>query len=246
MLLIFSALINVIDITNLSATGFDYFMHFGSTSGNSVTIFPARLGIKQGSSASNFHLGIMNTSGGTYTENMTDLPYGTTCLVVVKFDIAANTASLWINPTTLGGADPAGATVNATSATTVTAIASVCIRNGYAAAPVAGGSPNAEIDEIRVGTTFASVTPMSTGINEVSNINKLSVFPVPATSTITISANEPVNQIQIFDLQGRIVKEMNNINTNETQMDVNSLTNGVYNVVATSKNGNVFNSKLIK
>jgi hypothetical protein len=246
----YSALVKVLDTTNLSSTGFDYFMCLGNATGNSVTGLGGRLGITSVNTDANFRFGICNTSTGTptYTDCGQDLTFGTTYLVVVKYDKSTvpTTASLWVNPTTLGGAEPAGSVSNNSGTASFATFASICIRNGYAGTPVFGGTPNAEIDEIRVGATFASVTPMSTGINEVSNINKLSVFPIPATSTITVSANVPMNQIQIFDLQGRIVKEMNNINANETQMDVNSLTNGVYNVVATSKNGNVFNSKLIK
>lgn len=241
----FSALINVIDATNLSATGFDYFMHFGSTSGNSVTIFPARLGIKQGSSASNFHLGIMNTSGGTYTENTTDLTFGSTYLVVVKFDITSNTASLWINPATLGGAEPAGAITNATSATTVTAIASICIRNGYSSTNL-GGTPNAEIDEIRVGTTFASVTPLSTGINEVSDINVMNVYPNPATNIITIAAKEAISNVSIYDFQGRLVQQYDFNNSTEVKLNVTELSNGIYSIVANSAKGNSFSTKLVK
>lgn len=246
----YSALVNVIDATNLSSTGWDYFMSFGASGGNaSISGLGGRLGVKSFNAGANYRLGICNTSTGTptYTDCGVDLAFGTTYLVVVKYDKSASptAAALWVNPTTLGGTEPAGSVTNNSGTGTFATFASICIRNGYVTAN-AGGTPNAHIDEIRVGETFASVTPMSTGINEVSNINKLSVFPIPATSTITISANELMSQIQIFDLQGRMVKEMNNINTNETQMDVNSLTNGVYNVVATSNNGNVFNSKLIK
>ena len=61
-------------------------------------------------------------------------------------------ASLWVNPGSLGGSEPGGAITNSGSATQPPAFASICLRNSAV-------TPKAEIDEIRVGTSWADVTP---------------------------------------------------------------------------------------
>ena len=98
----YSTLINVIDNTQLSPTTPSYFMGLGTTAGASVTGLGARLGIISTNSAANYRLSVQNTSGGTptFTENAVDLTFGTTYLVVVKYDTAASptAVTLWVNP----------------------------------------------------------------------------------------------------------------------------------------------------
>jgi hypothetical protein len=151
-----SALVNVIDNSQISASTPDYFMCIGATSGTAVTILGARLGIKSVNTALNYRLSICNTSGtGTsYTEFPQDLNFGTTYLIVIKYDRLSSptVATLWINPATLGGSEPTGSISNSSSASTFSAFASMCLRN-------TATTPKAEIDEIRVGETYASVTP---------------------------------------------------------------------------------------
>ena len=247
----YSALINVIDSTDLSIIGYDYFLGLGSTAGNTgVTVYGGRLGIKAvNANKANFRLGILNTSptASVYTDCGIDLNYGTTYLVVVKYDKSAapTTSSMWINPTTLGGAEPTGAVTNNAGANTFPTFGSVFIRNGYSST-VVGGTPNADIDEIRVGDTFASVTPATTGINETLNENNVSIYPNPATNFVTISAKEAISHVSVYDFQGRIVQEYDFNNTTEIKLNVSELSNGIYSIVANSVKGNSFSTKLIK
>jgi hypothetical protein len=155
----YSALINVIDNTQLLAT-YDYFMSLGQTSGSAVTVLAGRLGIKAvTASTTEYQLGILNQSGGTpvYVDWTTTMSFGTTYLVVIKVDASTSpvTAQLWVNPATLGGSEPLGSVSNNSGTNLITEFKSVCIRNG-------SGTPKANIDEIRVGTTFADVTPLGT------------------------------------------------------------------------------------
>ncbi len=186
----FSALINIVDVTQLSAAG-DYFMHFGATSGITNTSFGGRLGAKSVNSGSNFRFIIQNTSTGTltFTEFATDMVFGTTYLVVVKYDKSASptVASLWVNPVNLGGTEPAGSVQNNSGTATFAAFGSICLRN-------TANTPKADIDEIRVGTTWASVTPLnaSTPIISVPSPTSLSGFlttsGTPSTAqTFTVS-----------------------------------------------------------
>lgn len=154
----FSILLSVVDNTQLGTSG-DYFMSFGATSGTAVTSLGARLGIKSANAGANYRLAIQNISGGTptYTDFATDLVFGTTYLVVVKYDRSASptVASLWVNPSSLGGSEPGGQVTNNSGTGTFAAFASICLRNS-------SGTPKAHIDEIRTGTAWADVTPGGT------------------------------------------------------------------------------------
>lgn len=154
----FSFLLKVNDATQLGASHVDagYFIHFGNTAGSSNTVLFGRVSIR--TAGGNYRLGIQNTSGtgANYTDVPVDMNYGSTNLVVVKYDFngASNdVVTIWVNPTALGGVEPAGGISNSSSTSTTPAtFASIGIRNSSA-------TPNADIDEIRVGTTFAMVTP---------------------------------------------------------------------------------------
>jgi hypothetical protein len=155
----YSAFIKVIDNTQLSSTTTDYFISLGATAGGtSIASLGARLGIKSVNTGANYRLLIQNTTGGTptYTEFAQDLNFGTTYLVVLKYDRLANptVASLWVNPSELGGTEPAGSVSNSSGTSTFTAFASICLRNS-------SNTPKVEIDEIRVGVSYADVTPMA-------------------------------------------------------------------------------------
>lgn len=155
----FSFLLNVSNTTGLTTTG-AYFIGFGGTAGASVSIYFPRLFIKSGTAANTFQLGVLNTSGGAgavATYITTDLNVGTTYFVVAKASAPAAagviTASLWLNPIP-GAAEPAAGAVNSggTSSWPTNGIQSVYLRQ-------AAGTGNYEIDEIRAGETWASVTP---------------------------------------------------------------------------------------
>ena len=155
----FSFLLNVTNTTGLTAGG-AYFIGFGGTAGANVTVYFPRLFIKLGATPNTFQLGILNTSGGAgavATYLPTEYTPGTTMLVVAKASAPAVagviTASLWVNPVP-GAAEPAAGVTNAggTSPWPANGIQSVYLRQ-------AAGTGNYEIDEIRAGETWASVTP---------------------------------------------------------------------------------------
>jgi PKD repeat protein len=158
--LYFSVLLNLVDNSGITTTG-DYFMHFGTTAGTTVTIFGARLGAKSVNSGANYRFMIENTSGGTptFTEFPQDLNFGTTYLVVCKYDKSSSptVANLWVNPASLGGTEPSGSVTNNSGTGTFNIFASVCLRNNAT-------TPKVEIDEIRVGPTWADVTPLGVQI----------------------------------------------------------------------------------
>jgi len=84
------------------------------------------------------------------------LSEGQTALVVVGLDLVANTADLYINPPSLGGAEPATPDAQLNFGTLADG-ATFGVRSlaWYAGRDAGMG----DLDEMRVGTTFASVTP---------------------------------------------------------------------------------------
>ena len=157
----YSFLLKVVDATQLATSfgtgGNGYFMHFSTTNGASASNFTGKVHIRSSNAAANFRLGVSET-GNTPVEVTGDLVFGTTYLVVVKYvynNTAGNDlATMWVNPSSVGVSEPAGGVTGPGSANVSSynsANMGICIRN-------ASATPKAEIDEIRVGTTWAQVT----------------------------------------------------------------------------------------
>ncbi len=196
----FSFLLNVTNTTGLTAGG-AYFIGFGGTAGANVTVYFPRLFIKLGATPNTFQLGILNTSGGVgavATYLPTEYTPGTTIFVVAKASAPAVagviTASLWVNPVP-GAAEPAAGVINAggTSPWPANGIQSVYLRQ-------AAGTGNYEIDEIRAGETWASVTPGSAASCVTYNT-------ITATACNTYSLNN-----QTYTTSGTYVQTLANAN----------------------------------
>lgn len=159
-----SFLMKVTNTTGLIAGG-DYFTGFGQAANATLTVFGARTYIKPGATAGTFLLGIQNTTGGAAaaTYGTTEYLVGTTLLVVIKFNRTASptVAQLFVNPVP-GGSEPAATVSNSSGTGTFTALASIFLRQG-------SGTGNIQIDEIRAGSTWVSVTPAGCGtVNNIS------------------------------------------------------------------------------
>lgn len=155
----FSFLLKVSDSIGLStnANG-DYFIGFGSTSGASITNLAARTFVKK-ASGNKFQLGILNTTGGTVAPTFGNSLYeiGTTVFVVVKLDntVSPIASSIYVNPLP-GALQPAALVTNNQGTSSLSNFASVYIRQ---AGTAASGTGNLQIDELRIGATWADVTP---------------------------------------------------------------------------------------
>lgn len=236
----YSTLINVIDNTQLSSTTPSYFMGLGTTAGANVTGLGARLGIVSSNSGANYRLSVQNTSGGTptFTENAVDLTFGTTYLVVVKYDTAASptVVTLWVNPSNLGATEPSSTVTNNSGTTAFATTASIFLRNN-------GTTPKVEIDEVRVGTTWAEVTPTGTASVNQNAISGLSVYPNPVKNGvfyINTDANAE-RTVAIFDVLG---KQVYKTTTSQSAINVSSLNAGVY-MVQVTEEGNTATRKLV-
>lgn len=239
----YSAILNVPNTTGLhpnTATG-DYFLMNSASAGTTgVTAFSGRLFIRMGSVENTFNIGILNNSGGTAAPSFisTDYPVNTTIFVVVKYDLGTNTASIFVNPT-IGGTEGTASATNSTGTTVApTQIAALAIRQGGNATT---GTGNVEIDELRLGTTWASVTSGALGVKQ-NSIAGLQVYPNPVVDGklyISTTANAP-KAVAIYDVLGKQV-----VNTiTENAVNVSNLNAGVY-IVKVTEEGKTATRKLV-
>jgi hypothetical protein len=159
----FSVLINVPSTSGLysnNSSSNEHLIGFGGSSGASaISSLAGRVYIKSGVTANTFIIGVLNQSGtgNLVTYSPTEFTCGNPVFVVVKLNTTVSpiSASLYINPVP-GQLEPSPNNINATGIQTLPNFASIYIRQ---AGNASGGTGTIQLDEIRVGTTWASVTP---------------------------------------------------------------------------------------
>jgi hypothetical protein len=219
----------------------EYFISLGGTAGASVTGLPGRIYIHRGTVDNTFNLGVLNNGGGTAAPSFiaTDFAIGTTVFAVVKYDIATNTASLWVNAAPGSAESAAGATNNTGTAGAPVSIASIAIRNGGNATL---GTGNVEIDEIRVADNWAAVTPANLATQNFA-IAGLKVYPNPVKGGnlyITSDSNE-TKAVAIYNVLG---KQVLTATVNDAPVNVAHLSAGVY-IVKITEAGKTATKKLV-
>ena len=149
----------ILNVVNEGTGTEDYFFHVCSA-GTTSNDFHSRVHIKRGAGgAGKYVLGIRNQNSDTIQYETTDRDINTPVFIVVSYDFVSGSGNdvsrLWINPT-LDETTPG--TPNLTtiaSGTDLAAVGRVNLRQGSASTSI-----SLEVDEIRAGTTWASVTPM--------------------------------------------------------------------------------------
>ena len=167
-----SFILNVSSLGSLSTTG-GYFTGFIQDA--STTAFGATVWTRRSTTAGKYNIGIATRTTGTAVSWLAaDLDPGTSYFIVRAYDIIAGTgndvARIWLNTTAIGGSEPT-ADATAVVGTDLTSIARVFMRQDNAT-----NTPFIEIDEIRVGTTWASVTPGSGPVPSLSISTPLTAF----------------------------------------------------------------------
>jgi len=164
------------------------------------------------------------------------LNVGDTVFVVFNYDLDADTVELWVNPT-LGGTEPAS-DINTMSGSTGNTISQFLLRQDNP-----GTTPALIFDELRLGTTWADVTPSTLSTdNFVSNAD-FSVYPNPVsngTVTIKSASNNPMS-VNVFDVLGKKVLETK---VSNNTLNVSTLKAGVY-ILNITQNNNSITKKLV-
>ncbi len=84
-------------------------------------------------------------------------------------------------------------------------------------------------------TNTATTTITELGMNELEN-NSVSISPNPVKNNLTITANDTITSVQVFDVQGRLIATKLNNNLS-LMLDMTQQNSGVYFVKVTTENG---------
>src|SRR5882757_4150915 len=161
-----SFILNVSSLNSVNTTG-TYFATFVQAA--STTAFGGAVWVRQSTTAGKYNVGIPTRSNSAASWLAADLTPGTPCFIVFSYDIIAGTGNdvsrIWLNTTAFGSAvDP---TPDAT-AIAGTDLAAAGVGRFLLRQDAVATTPFIEFDELRIGTTFASVTPGSAAIPALS------------------------------------------------------------------------------
>lgn len=161
-----------VKFTSLPASSGAYFAHFKDSS----TGFRARIwALTGGAVTGKFRLGISSTSGSVISAtSSTDLSLNTDYTVVTRLVNTNSVSTLWINPTSEG--DPGVSTSESASTFTVVSYA---LRENT-------GEGALNLDNLRVGTSFADVVSSGSG-------QPPSITAQPQNQTVTNGASVTFN-----------------------------------------------------
>ncbi|MBK6380322.1 MAG: hypothetical protein IPF72_11655 [Chitinophagaceae bacterium] len=149
-----SFILNVSALGSLNTTGgyFAGFIQSGST-----TTFGDAIWTRLSTTAGRYNVGVSTRSNSAVTWLAADLVPGTPCFIVTAYDIVAGSANdvcrIWLNTAAIGGSEPA-ADATSVAGTDLTSAARFFLRQ-----VASTGTPFIEFDELRIGTTWADVTP---------------------------------------------------------------------------------------
>ncbi|MCH2199269.1 MAG: T9SS type A sorting domain-containing protein [Flavobacteriales bacterium] len=91
--------------------------------------------------------------------------------------------------------------------------------------------------EPATGDFCLEITQTFVNIEEVNSIG-LNMFPNPATTSLNLTADQNIEYVEIFDMNGRIIESIN-INATRAEIDVEAWNTGVYTVRVQSGNSTV-------
>lgn len=104
------------------------------------------------------------------------------------------------------------------------------------------GSRTSATDQVENFTAFAPGPNCTLGIDYFQNEDLITVYPNPTKGFVTISMNQFIGKIniQIIDINGRIVSDMKNIDFNQQkEIDLSNFQSGVYILKINSESVNV-------
>ena len=241
----YSLLLNVTDLTPTGTVG-GYSVAF--VQGTS-TSFGATLWLKK-IDGNTFNIGVnprttlANTVYIPGSSGLAAFNINQTYLIVVSytFNSAAgdDVVKLWVNPT-IGGSEPAApVTVTNTGGTDLTGIARFLVRQGSAT-----DTPFEEFDELRIATNWddATTTTVALSSNKYNSIAGLNIYPNPVSGNILNieTAANSTKAVTIFDVLG---KQVLNVATDNTTVNVGNLNAGVY-IVKITEDGKTATRKLV-
>lgn len=222
-------------MTDLSDGG--YFAFLGE--------YDARLWVKPNPDAAGttFDIGFGWESSAPSTTTTT-YNVGDVILAVISYNIDTDELSAWINPSSSDfGADTAPtALLTSTDEADVTSISAFVVRQDSD-----GETPFIQMDELRIGTSWAEVVVGSgVGIDDLSG-STLNIYPNPSTGRFYLQIGDAFKantKIEVFNVVGMKVFETL-ATAYKTEIDLSAMKQGVY-YVRIDDGQNIITQKIMK
>lgn len=175
----YSFILNVSALGGLTTTG-GYFTSLVQAA--STSAFGGAVWTRLSTTAGKYNVGVSTRSNSAVSWLAADLDPGTSYFIVASYDIITGTANdvsrIWLNTTAIGGAEPApDATAVVGTDLSAAGVERVLLRQDNAT-----NTPFVEVDEIRVGTAWADVTPTA-AVPALSISSPLTAFGNVCTNT---------------------------------------------------------------
>ena len=212
----------------ISGGDYEYFAMFKD---NGFT-YRARLDIVEANSTGDYTIGLSSTGSTADAVWATDLNYGATYRVTVRYDQALNIAELWVDASSESDTSILG-TDQSDPGTDITQFA---LRQSDSS-----DNEGILVDNLAITQTFNET--LSTTNHTLTN--DFAIYPNPtSTGSVSItSTNSEAISVNVFDILG---KQVLNANISNNTLDVSSLNAGVYLVKLTQNNATVTKKLVIK
>lgn len=221
-------LMNVTDMSNVTTDGTETYFA-GLMSGTSTSSYLSRVWFKK--NGAQYNVGF--STGATAEYSTTALNTGATALIVIGFNYATNTHSLWLNPTLSSFNASTPATLTVTPTTTVTeTFGGFMLRQDSDTT-----TPFITIDELRIATSLDALSVRS------NDIAGFTMYPNPLSGNVLnlTSASNASKTVEIYDVLG---KQVINKSTDNNMITVDGLTAGIY-MVKITEEGKTATRKLV-
>jgi hypothetical protein len=234
-----SFIIKVTDISSMTDfTDGGYFAIFAS----GTTSFNARLWVHPATNpvASTFNFAITNASSGAGFGS--DYNVNDEILIVMSYNTTSGVMNAWINPTSSDFESSTAPTVTLTATD-----ADPAVTNRFILRQDSNGeTPGMIIDELRFGTTWASVTPAAATASLKNNaIEGFATYPNPITNNVfTITSNSTSKkEFAVFNLLGKQVLS-SSFSGVKSNVDVSTISAGIY-ILKVTEGGKTASKKLV-
>ncbi|MGB4959820.1 MAG: T9SS type A sorting domain-containing protein, partial [Saprospiraceae bacterium] len=236
-----SFMFRVTDQTAVTVNNPIYFYSFAKIASNGTSLNYTSCVYIRKVTETTFDLGISennNTTNAVWSS--TPLNMNDDYFIVISYDIDNATSYMWINPVITGTQPTTPLVTNETATSKRTNLTMVRLNLDSNAR-----TPKSQMDEIRIGKTWASVAPQSTSsvVDVVAPID-VKLYPNPVRDHFFISSDEfSATSMSIYSVNGQEVLKQNEIFNN--RVDVSHLSPGSY-IVKLSGSGKIVSLKMIK
>lgn len=213
----------------IAGTDNEYFAHFKDSGFG----FSARLDIVPPSGAGDYTLGIATSAGSADATWATDLSYGTTYRVTVRYDQDANFAELWVDASSESDTSILGADEDDMNADIIEAFA---FRQSDSDL-----NEGILVDNLAITESFAETLSN----DDYSIADTFKVYPNPTSLGFVniTSTNNADTTVAVYDVLG---KEVINTVLSNDQLNVSGLNSGVYIMKISQNNASVTKKLIIK